>query len=1325
MPERPAAGQAQPSGLEQAKAFMPTDEQQLAIGIEAPYVLVSASAGTGKSRTLVERVLHFLAAGVPLERMLIITFTRKAAGELKERLHEAFGRSERLRPLRLSLPQAHVGTIDGFCARLLRENALAAGVDPDFSVLAEPDDRLMIAEILDEIFHHWYLGRPVEQPEQGAWTGVPLRDGPGHREFLRLVEFCGMRAGREILKQELEHLLALARVHGDPDAFLTRLESGLSAPRPPFMDALAEALRAHWSAAVQTYDGMLAVALAEFAADKLKRQSAFLDVLQSAPVPWSERVTPGEPATPSAPSAPWHDLPGALEALREHLARGGALQDDRPWKIKWPSLPPGTAALLSPLNEASKSLLGAGRGGHSPFAWLPADPREIPAQYAATRETLLALLALLRQVMARYDARKREHGQLDFADLGLRAVALLRAASPELLASYEMVFVDEFQDVNTLQAEIIERLTPARGRFLVGDVKQCIYQFRLSNPAIFREHFRGAVIQRPPLAAGESPRLSGSATRGDQNPKARAFLSKNFRSRYPILAAVNGIFAHLLSPEMIGGPYADEALRFRATGHEAGPGKHLDGTVPGWDERELPAGDGWAPVEIHIFDRPAHGPAGGLPPDIVAEARFVARRIHELRAEGFRIYDGQRQAWRPLRFADIAVILRSPGSTGAGFAHVLRAAGVPVAFGGQEFFEREEIRDLLNLLTILDNAHDDIALAGVMRSPALGFSDDDLARLRLAWPQCLSLLAAVRATATGRADAWSGALARPALLAGPRGTALGHACARFLDELERWRALAQASDLAAAVTTVVDASGLLRTAGAHLDGASRIGNIEQLLGVVRRYSHERDHSLPGLIRYLAHLELSGSPLEALPEDAAADAVQILSLHKAKGLEFPVVCLSLLGRKFNERDAQNRVLTGSDWIGVDLFDPETYRQTPTVAHRMLGAMRRQAMREEELRILYVAFTRAREKLIVTGALRGAWDKAIQPALCFQEPGLRPWVPMHASAPLGWILGALATQDWLRPLDQPGRRFAPLAGLHLARHDPAVWLEAPPQDSRAEAPTAPSTPPPASDPAAHLLRLRHELPALAARLRRRYAQEPALRWRGKYWVTELKRLIDTDIHAEETTAGAVLAPSVLPTSGAPSAASMLPTSDAPPPGVSAAEEGTWWHTVLEAVDLSAADAEGVARAAAGLVAAAKIPPTWPSPGNLAPICDFFASPLGREMRASGAALEREATFSLRLDLERFAALWPGAGELGAGDWLLVQGQIDALWRRPDGIWVLLDFKSDRVAADTEIARRVELYRPQILLYREALAAIWAAGSCESWLYFLRPRRAVRVE
>ncbi len=243
-----------------------TPEQNLAAWAEAPYVLVSASAGTGKTKTLVDRVLYVLNAGLPLERLLVITFTHKAAAELKERLYKAFGDDNRLRPLRLALPQAHVSTIDSFCARMLRENAIDAHVDPAFRIFSAPDDRMAIAELLDGIFHHWYQGRPSDAP-LGApeWDGIPERGSRDHREFLRLVELCGFRDRQEHLRHELEHLLQLARVRPDPEAFVDHLAESLDRDTPPFVPIFADFLWRAWSSGVRVYGRMLEVVASRFA----------------------------------------------------------------------------------------------------------------------------------------------------------------------------------------------------------------------------------------------------------------------------------------------------------------------------------------------------------------------------------------------------------------------------------------------------------------------------------------------------------------------------------------------------------------------------------------------------------------------------------------------------------------------------------------------------------------------------------------------------------------------------------------------------------------------------------------------------------------------------------------------------------------------------------------------------------------------------------------------------------------------------------------------------------------------------------------------------
>ncbi len=1265
MPKRRAATQPKP-----------TPEQQLAIRAEAPYVLVSASAGTGKTRTLIDRVMRVLRDGVPLDRLLVVTFTVKAAGELLERLRDGLGRDPKMRAQRLLLPQAHVSTIHGFCARWLREYAVEARVEPGFRTLAEPEDALSIATILDNLFHHWYRGS-----ESGA--DVPRRDSRPHREFLRLVELCGIRNGREQLRGELEQMLHFTRVHADPEGFLRELEDGLRGDRLPFAASYARMLLENWTSGIAFYAHLVECALGGEGSGNFAPHAALLETLTRAPSPWGP-FEPERPENEERIRMLGEDLPARLGALRDYLSDAGALNPKAIRKIGFPRMPPRNPR-LKPFNNLAKKLLNDDR---SPLHWAPQNRDAIAEHYRASRATLEVFLTLLRQLMGRYEAYKEERGLLDFADLELRTRALLRDPPPGLTERFEMVLVDEFQDVNPLQAEIVARLSPARGRFLVGDVKQCIYQFRLSDPAIFRDMASGAITISPEDAA-----------EARDAERVRIFLSRNFRSRYPVLQLVNSLFATLFSPEMIGGDYMDEALRFQAASAKA-PRVLCDPPLLGSPGGASPADPvpGWAPAELHVFDKPERSPEQVIDAVIAAEARFVAARLRELHAERFPISDGH-GGFRSMRFSDIAIILRSPRTTGALFARILRAAGIPAAFGAQDFFAREETRDFLNLVRVLDNAHDDIALAAVLRSPAADFGDEDLACVRLAWPQSLSLLAALRASATRTASEWSGPLAG----ADPLSDRLSHRCEQFVDRLARWRERAASSDLPSALAAVLDESGLLEAAAASEDGQSRIGHLEQLLALARRYAADRDHALPGFMHHLESLEASGRGLETLAR-GAQEAVQILSLHKAKGLEFPVVVHALLGRTFNDQDARGHLLTGEGWIGVDLFDPHTYVKTPTLAHRTQSELRRRKTREEEMRILYVALTRARDKLILTGTLSKKWDRLEEQLHVWRALDRVPttvlWQPNNS---LDWLLCALARRGGLPPEFAPGEAVSTDPGLLVQRHaavPPAELAAA--GDAGGDAEPAGEEGVPSSE----------ALDALAARLKRRYAHEAAKEWRGKYWVTEIKRLVDEALHAEEREEGSAPLPAA-------------PRREPPAPGEwNPLEEGSWFHAVLEAADPSQTDTQGLQDAARGLANRGQIPPDWISPERLDPIARFFASPLGAKLRAAGDTLEREVNFSLRLSPTQLARVWPQASALGEDEWILVQGQIDALWRERDGSFMILDFKSDRVRAGSETDARAQAYKLQLLLYREAVRQLWRAERVSGWLYFLRSEQAVQV-
>jgi ATP-dependent helicase/nuclease subunit A len=1298
------------------QAWVPTPEQDLALDAAADYVLVTASAGTGKTQTLVEKVLRVVRAGRPIERLAVITFTTKAADELRQKLFTAFQDDAQLRPQRLTLPQAHISTIDSFCTRLLREHGLAIGIDPAFRVLAPPDDEVALAEIHDRLFHHWYLGRgPEPAADADAWEGVPARGSREHHEFLRLVDLCRYREGRELLKDEIVSLAKLARIHPDPQQFIARLERGVGENPPAYTLAYARLLDRTWRTGVEAYGEVLRCGARQGREEKFVRHRELYEAFERAP--W--------PQTVEALAA---DLPGALTRLRAHLERAGCVTAKGPWAITFPNMPQRTTD-GAPYNALAKQLLDAARNDRpGPLSWAGWPAREMHAAYQQTGATVSTLIALTRQTIAAYERHKADEGLLDFADLELQTRRLLLAQLPSLRGRFDAVFVDEFQDINDLQADIVEHLAPTYGRFLVGDVKQCIYQFRLSNPEIFRELIEGAQWRKP--GPKDAPPFAAA-------PRVVVPLGTNFRSRRPIITWVNSIFRELFTPAMIGSAYDEVALTF---GYKQG----LEaGATPPASERR-----GCAPVEVHVVgdadegDPESRGTGGRRAKlsgaeSLAAEAQIVAERLHALARDHFEVFDRDRKVWRPFDLNDVAILLRSPGAAGGPFAQALQAAGIPAVYGIQPFFEREEIVDCLQLLRILDNAHDDIALAGVLRAPTIGFDDADLMRLRLLWPASDSLLTALRATAADAPDIWSGERGDRALVEEPCRADLARRCARFLTQLDDWRRRTQTGELAEAVAAACAEAGLTTAAASREDGLARVSNLQQLIALARAYSDERGHSLPGFVRYLAAIEAGGGPEPVATGGLAEPAVRIYSMHKSKGLQFPIVVLPLLGRSFNFVDMRKPVLTGEDWIGLDHFEPGSYVKTPTIARSLLAEERRRGILEEELRVLYVAMTRAVEKLILTATLPGAWEKTLAGLALWRGPqSMRETAAARVRRPGEWILGVLHQRDALIEAARPDTTVAIESTFELTRHTRAAIAARAPQ---AAAPAAPGSPL-AGAAAIDEPRALRALPELGRRVETIYPHAAATRLRGKYWVTEVKRLVDLDRAEEERATGTDVAgiyAGALPGAAAGAAAGASPAAGragaamaaGPVLDTEATQIGRRLHAVMQEIDFVAACAggpEATLACAQALAQRGELPPDWVDLDHLQPVVAFLGTPLAAEMAAAQAAglLEREASFALKMTPGELARVWPQAAQLSDEEWVLIQGQIDALWRTPDGGYRVVDFKTDRLETRAALDARAQLYRPQMLLYRAALAKLWGAARVDLLLYFLRAEQAVPV-
>jgi ATP-dependent helicase/nuclease subunit A len=696
-----------------------TDAQRLAVETLDKDLLITAGAGTGKTSVLVEHAVHVLRSGVPPERLLVITFTRKAADQLRERLFQAVASHPEpaLRSLMPLLPRAYIGTIHGFCQRLLRESAVTAGVDPGFRILDATGSDLLLAEATREVLDRWFEDKETGSPEHA---------------FGRLVELC--HGGAEGFEGELRRLIHAVRTTADPRGTLRRYRRRYATPyRRLYLDLVKEEIVRIREAALEVSRRLEAeVSLTE------KRRGLLRCVLALSRIP-----VPGKRVRDL-----W-DLRGAVLATGLVEDAGGT------WKIA--ARDPGILA-VKPSFQKLRALLD-----EPLLSRLPADPEGLRREERRAARFGDTLGRLLEEILDAYGDAKSSRSSVDFSDLEHLTRDLLEkeaAAGIDPARRFDHVLVDEFQDVNRLQARIIDLLSRGRRHAFVGDLKQCIYQFRLSAPEIFRDMIASHEIIEDPAAV-----LEGRLPR----PEADAWglrIGRSFRSRPAVLDVINGIFTHLFREETLGAPYDGQRL------------------TPGIDPRSLgvdPPGD--APVEIHVIGsrdldpetsggdgRESKGPPARRRSPAEREALLSAHRLRRLVGEERpRVWDKEARAWRPVRWGDVAVLLRSPGMDwGRTFLRVFRQEGIPAHLGrGTGFFDAEEIRDALNLLRILDNSLDDIPLAALLRSPVFSWTDGDLTLLRQAFPDAKYLWLALERLADGTAPGGKGG-ARERLLGAAR-----------------------------------------------------------------------------------------------------------------------------------------------------------------------------------------------------------------------------------------------------------------------------------------------------------------------------------------------------------------------------------------------------------------------------------------------------------------------------------------------------------------------------------------------------------------------------
>lgn len=930
-----------------------TPEQQRVIELHNSNILVSAAAGSGKTAVLVERIIRMICDGehpADIDRLLIVTFTNAAAAEMRERIAagitarlEADPGNEHIQKQSALLHNAQITTIDSFSLFLIRNHFNEIGLDPDFRVADEGEIKLLQQEVLAQLLEDAYAGQFVpEAPEQ----------------FHACVEyFCP--GGRESVLEQ--HILNLSRYAGSfpwPAEWLEERKNDYAAGD---MEALVHSDYGQYltERVNRTVEGCL---------EKLREVKRLCELpdgpymygeLTEAEIEQLERLT-------------------SCKDLEEQAAKVPAVTFARLPSKKDDSVDPAKRELAKAIRNSVKDTLSD--LSESYFK----TPLELAVEQGkACREPLRMLLDLVLEFDRRLLAAKQERHLIDFSDMEHYALQILlkrekveetgsigtdraktkyRIVPSDVAMEYRQYFqeilIDEYQDSNLVQEYLLSAISgEAEGhynRFMVGDVKQSIYKFRLARPELFLEKY-------------DTYQETGDLCRID--------LAKNFRSRIQVVDAVNGVFSRIMSREIGGIAYDDKAALYPGAVYPAQEDPAYGSELllirkPEKGERE----------ESGIGEQHAEGAGVLVDYDNVRqlEALAIAARIKQLKGS-LQVMEKSAGELRPVRYSDMVILLRTTSGWDEEFKKILEQQGIPVYITSKTgYFGALEVQELLQFLRVLDNPRQDIPLFGVMQSVFGGFTQEEIAQIRSGGEghsrKRMTLYEALKEVAQSGRTVEEGEEISAGESAGEEAE-LSQKADTFLQRIGHYRDLTPFTSIRDLLQRILDDYDYLNYVTALPAGSKRRANVEMLLTKASAFEKTSYFGLFHFIRYMEQLEKYDVDYgEADTLDENADVVRIMSIHKSKGLEFPVVFVSGLSKRFNMQDANQSLIVDMDLgVAVDYVDSVRRIKNKTLRRTVLSAKMKEDNLAEELRVLYVALTRAREKLILTAVLDKADEK----------------------------------------------------------------------------------------------------------------------------------------------------------------------------------------------------------------------------------------------------------------------------------------------------------------------------------------------------------------
>ena len=1164
-----------------------TPQQTAAVYDRGGDLLVSAAAGSGKTKVLVDRLLSYLTQPqnpANVDDFLIITYTKAAAAELRSKiaakLTERIAEDPDNRHLQRQLQRlylAKISTVHAFCGDLLREYAYRLNLAADFRVADEMECAALRETVLDRVLEEAY-----ETAEE---------DG----DFRAFVDSQGLGRDDRLVPEIIQKVYDSARCHLDSQSWLDGCVRSAEA------EGVTDAAETLWGKYL------------------MEQLMAYLDLQIEVVEQCAEKAQTTD--TMEKPAALLHQTAEQLRHLRQSSTWDEVVErkDIDYGRLIFSKKCPDQA-----LVEQIKAIRTACKKGLDKKLRLFSErSSQILWDMTQTAPAVRGLVALVRRFDREYTRIKKTHRILDFGDLEHYTLDLLlgkgrtapTAVTSEISSRFREIMVDEYQDSNGVQDAIFTALTHEKHNcFMVGDVKQSIYQFRLADPGIFLQKYNTY-----PNAEDAQP-----------GEGRKVLLSHNFRSGGGVLAGANDVFRYCMSPRVGGLNYTDaEALR-----------EGIPHTPLGEAEVELLA------VDVQESTYPE-------------EAAAVASRIKQLLDGTHFVRHGD--DLRPIQPEDIAILLRSPGSMAGYFRDALAKQGLRCISGsGDDLLQTEEIATLRSILQTVSNPRQDIPLIAALASPVFGFTADDLAAFR----------SQNRRSCVYEALAnWEDPKAKT-----------------FLETLQQLRRCARMMPLAQLLEELFARTQLDRIYEAMPDGKSRSANLQAFYTLAVEFESTGRRDLNQFLEFLEGIEESG--LAAAAERSAAGVVTLMSIHKSKGLEFPVVIVAGLAREFNRESVRAQVLCDRELgLGLTAVDAQNRIRFPTLAKRAIALKTTNDSISEELRVLYVALTRARDRLIMTYA-SDALDGDLADIANRMALSPRQLLTVDVHCPGQWVLMAALGRTEASALFALGGN----PGVASVRQIP--W------DIRVV--TAPQEAECALEEETKQSLDTQTVMQLAQTLAFRYAHAQATSAPSKQTATQRKGR-DKDAEAAE---------------------------QAPPPkfahiwrkpGFSGEKTqgkayGTAVHTVMQYIRYEAcADTESVRKELQRLVDGKYLTPEQAQWVPCEDIAVFFATPLGQKLRAGGQVL-REFKFSI---LDDGADYDPALKD----EQILLQGVVDCALVEPDGITVL-DFKTDFVTRET-MAERAAHYRPQVLAYANALSRIYKKPIKEALLYFFRLGEFIPVE